>query len=311
MLNGVIDELAKKYSIPHLSVAVMRDDGKIFSNSESLFPIYSITKTFISVLLLRLAEQNKVDLDQALAHWIPDAPLGTHYSLRQLLSNTSGLPDYFTPTYEEAVRTRPGKAWCREEFVKNTFSGKLLFEPGSGWSYSNLGYMFLREVIEKVTSLPFAQAVEHNIFSPLELKTCRVLTQPSELLPNGYHPGWVAHGLIASTVSDVAKFFYQVFCGQFINQKSLNEMKTLVRVPGDRPGAVTPSYGLGIMADPDSPFGKNYGHSGNGPGYALRASYWETKKVVTVALGNNEHAPISQLIQDLMSRLDSSGARLF
>jgi len=320
-----VKKLSAQYSIQNLSVAIAANDSEIFAFGEShtnaSYPLYSITKTFISVLLLKLAEEGKANLDDKVSNWVPNAPEAESYSIRQLLNNTSGLPDYFaTKEYGTAVRTHPQKPWSRDEYIKHTYQGKLLFEPGSGWMYSNLGYMFLKEIIEKVTSRSFSQALEENIFSPLQLKTCRALNVASDwkdLVPSNsvhlsldghakevsglYHPGWVAHGVIAATASDVAKFFYKVFCGDFINQKSLAEMKTLVRVPGEHPPAVTPSYGLGIMADPDSKHGKSYGHGGGGPGYALHAIYWEETRTVAVALGNNEHAKMPELMNDLAS----------
>ncbi len=275
------------------------------------------------MLLLKLAEEGKINLDDRVARWVADAPQGERNTLRQLLNNTSGLPDYFaSKNYDTAVRTHPQKPWSRDEYTKHTYQGKLLFEPGSGWMYSNLGYMFLKEVIEKVTGKSFSESLEENIFSPLRLRTCRVLSRASEwkdLVPTTsihlsvdgkanevrglYHPGWVAHGVIAATASDVARFFYKVFCGDFINQKSLAEMKTLVRVPGEHPPAVTPSYGLGIMADPDSAHGKSYGHGGGGPGYALHAMYWEETRTVAVALGNNEHAKMPELMNEIAEQL--------
>ena len=59
-----------------------------------------------------------------------------------------------------------------------------------------------------------------------------------------------------------------------IDDAALAEMLVLRRVPGEHPPAVTPSYGLGIMGDPDGAQGREYGHGGGGPGWNLRATHW-------------------------------------
>ena len=88
------------------------------------------------------------------------------------------------------------------------------------------------------------------------------------------HPGWVSHGVVASTPSDVARFFHALFRGRLVSAESLREMITLVRVPtepGDPAPWAEPSYGLGLMADPASRWGRVWGHNGGGPGYNTSA----------------------------------------
>jgi D-alanyl-D-alanine carboxypeptidase len=67
-------------------------------------------------------------------------------------------------------------------------------------------------------------------------------------------------------------FYDTLFGGALLDKRHLDQMLQLVRVPGSHPPAVTPSYGMGIMADPDGPFGASYGHGGGGPGYNLFAA---------------------------------------
>src|SRR5262249_24106993 len=96
-----------------------------------------------------------------------------------------------------------------------------------------------------------------------------------------YHPGWVSHGVVASTPSETARFFDALFCRGLVSPESLQEMTKLVPLPVDplvRPVATEPpprrgkpSYGLGIMGDPESPWGLLWGHNGGGPGYRTSA----------------------------------------
>ena len=96
-----------------------------------------------------------------------------------------------------------------------------------------------------------------------------------------YHPGWVSHGVIASTASDIVRFLDALFRGRLISKRALEEMMSLVPVPMDRDEresaaksplrTSTASYGLGLMADPGSPWGLLVGHNGGGPCYSASA----------------------------------------
>jgi D-alanyl-D-alanine carboxypeptidase len=86
-----------------------------------------------------------------------------------------------------------------------------------------------------------------------------------------YHPGWVSHGLVASTAADTARFLDALMSGDLVPAPLLGEMLAPVRVPGEHPPFVEPSYGLGIMLDPGWPGGMLVGHGGGGPGYATAA----------------------------------------
>src|SRR4051812_46554414 len=134
--------LAKKYQIPTLAVAVadqggllldaVGSDGRFSSplTSEDSYPIYSITKTYIAALLLKFADEGKVDLDSPASDWIADAPEGHRYSLRQLLNHTSGLPEYTRlDEYNRDLVANPSKPWTRKEFIQNTYKGFLSCQP--------------------------------------------------------------------------------------------------------------------------------------------------------------------------------------
>lgn len=275
------------------------------------FLIYSLTKTFIAALALKLAEQGRIKLDDAVAEYLPSAPFGGEATIRQLLQHTGGLPDYGAlPAYQNAVRTTPERAWSDAEFIARTCANGPTFAPGTGWQYSNIGYLLLKQAIAEICQCPFGEALRTMIFAPLGLSTMSVpatLADLNALVPGHstywsdggtlrdvrgrYHPGWVAHGVIASTAADVAHFYHALFAGEVVAPNLLAEMKRGVRVPGDHPPFRTPSYGLGLMTDPDSPVGPLYGHSGEGPGYRA-AAYHVTPAngapATMVALANTE-----------------------
>ena len=258
------------------------------------FLTYSITKTFTAALMLGLCDEGRVSLDDRLARWFPRVAGAERISLRQLLNHTAGVPDYGgLAQYHEAVRASPSSPWSFERFAAETFDKGLSFEPGSSWAYSNPGYMLLKRIAEEVAGASYTTMIRERIAEPLGLHRTFVPESPGDLsglaparsralAPDGslrevrgrYHPGWVGHGVVASTPSDVVRFFDALFCGAVLSRSSRHAMTSLVPISLSPPPPSrwrTPSYGLGIMGDPDSAFGRLWGHNGGGPGYTTSA----------------------------------------
>jgi D-alanyl-D-alanine carboxypeptidase len=265
------------------------------ASEEPAYLAYSITKTVTAALVLQMRDERRLTLDDCLARWFPRIAGSDRISLRQILNHTAGIPDYGDlASYHEAVRTSPSSPWSFERFAAETFDKGLRFDPGSSWAYSNPGYMLLKRIAEDVAGSSFADTIGDRIVRPLGLARTFVAASRDDLArlapatsralaPDGaprdvrdhYHPGWVAHGVVASTPSDIARFCDALFGGALLSPQSLRDMTTLVPV-GDAsaesaPRWRKPSYGLGIMGDPDSAFGRLWGHNGGGPGYTTSA----------------------------------------
>ncbi|MCB0064145.1 MAG: beta-lactamase family protein [Caldilineaceae bacterium] len=259
--------------------------------AEPRFLAYSITKSFIATLILRLQERRLLTLDDRLALWFPALPQAANISLRHLLNHTGGIPDYGGfPAYHAALRTNPTQAWTVDDYLTFIRKHGLRFAPGTGWAYANPGYLLLKRIAELVSGQPFAALVNEQIVQPLALRDTFVAETVADLSslapaptkalsPDGewldtrlhYHPGWVSHGVVAATPSAIATFYHALFRGKLLSPESLQAMTTFVRVPSAHAPWVEPSYGLGIMGDPASPVGVLWGHGGGGPGYAASA----------------------------------------
>ena len=258
---------------------------------EPEFLVYSISKTFISALALILQREGRMSLQDSLARWFPEVDRSARITVRMLLNHTAGIPDYGgDQAYHDAVRHSPGEPWTFEEFADHTWRKGLLFEPGTGWSYSNPGYMLVKKILERAADESFSDLVRGRICSVLDLEhtfvpesvgqLARLAPATSTLVsPTGeprdvrffYHPGWVSHGVVASTASEVAIFLYALLSGRLIDEAEVRELSALVPVPNAQSRWRKPSYGLGVMADPESPFGLLIGHNGEGPGYSTSA----------------------------------------
>jgi D-alanyl-D-alanine carboxypeptidase len=215
----------------------------------------------------------------------------------------TALPDYLT-----ATRDSPGQPWSRDEVIRRCCGGKLDFPPGEGWHYSNTGYMLLAQLIETIAGVTLSTAIADGILTPLGLDRTYVaeavdqgLVTPGyarqldpeermvDVMPI-YHPGWCLTGLMVSTVGDVARCFEILMSGGLLNPEQLTAMTAPVSTGG---GAgwffQNPSYGLGLMIDPDWGHGGLFGHGGDGPGantWAMHLPNFHGRKVTLVAFCN-------------------------
>ena len=298
------------------------------------FPVYSITKTVIAVCVLRLAELRALDIDDPISSWVADLPFGDDVSLRRLLNHTAGVPDYSVlPEQIAALQASPGKAWTFAQFIEHTCHRDLDFSPGEAWRYSNTGYALLTRVVELANATSFAEAVQQHVAGPLGHSATeavegrasfeRLVPGFSRYFHSGgeledvravYDPGWVAQGLVSSTAAETCEFFQALFAGKLVQPKSLDAMTQLVRVQGDHPPAVSPSYGLGLMGDPNGTYGPDFGHGGGGPGYSLYAGChreFRGRSVSAAVFCNTDEMDATKLQYGVLAALHSELGETF
>ncbi|WP_144467759.1 serine hydrolase domain-containing protein [Bacillus toyonensis] len=250
------------------------------------FRIGSVTKTFTATVVLQLAGENRLNLDDSIEKWLPGVIQGNGYdakqiTVRQMLNHTSGIAEYSKS--KEADFTNPKRMYTAEELVKIGLSAPPDFAPGTGWSYSNTGYVLLGMLIEKVTGNSYAEEIENRIIEPLELsntflpgnssvipgtKHARGYVQPdgaSELKDVTYYNPSIGSsaGDMISTADDLNKFFSSLLGGKLLKEQQLKQMLTTVPTGIAEIGR----YGLGIY-ETKLPNGVSiWGHSGGIPGF--------------------------------------------
>src|ERR1700757_5334614 len=164
-------------------------------NSENTkYHIASVTKTFTAAAVLNLEQQGKLKLSDPLSKYVPDFLNGERITIEQLLTHTSGLPDFYSlPEYPikkyQRVTLPDLIAWVKTK--------PLDFLPGSKSSYSNTGYGFLAYIIEQVSGEPYEEFVAREILKPAGLKDTATFRDDA-IIPDraaGYQPGLGDHGL--------------------------------------------------------------------------------------------------------------------
>lgn len=233
-------------------------------NCDLALPWWSFTKTVISVVALRLAAREGLQLDLPLP--------GCAYSLRDLLRHRSGLPDYGGSMVYQAAVARGDKAWSTARLLAEV-PPVPRFAPGRGWAYSNIGYMFARAHIELVAGCDMSVLVDRLIAAPLGLRSVRFATTPDDFRATGalgadvYDPGWVYHGCLIGTPGDAALLLHRVLAGHLLDGESLAQMLAVQPLGGVLPGRpwVQTGYATGLMSGRVKGAGRAIGHSGAGP----------------------------------------------
>jgi CubicO group peptidase (beta-lactamase class C family) len=243
---------------------VVVEDGAIVheEGDRSDVPWWSVTKTATAAAALTLVGEGRLDLDAPLA--------GRTYTLRQLLQHRAGLRDYgAVPAYQEAVARREA-AWPPAVLLERAKADQLIYEPGKGWAYSNIGYFFVREILEQTTGEPLGRVLERRVLQPLDIAGVRLATACGELAPD-YDAGWVYHGSLIGPLAQAGLLMDRLLSGGLLRDDLLATMVDALSLPGVPPGPVWKSvgYGLGIVVGEVSAGFEVTGHNGGGPGSCI------------------------------------------
>ncbi|WP_349292175.1 serine hydrolase domain-containing protein [Noviherbaspirillum sp. L7-7A] len=202
---------------------------------------------------------------------------GGPFTLRQLLRHQAGLPDYgVLPAYHAAVN-RGDAPWSEEIMLERVEAQRLRHKPGSAWSYSNIGYCYVRHLIERSAGEEFGIALQRLVLHPLGLKQVQLARTKYDL--NGvemgeviaYDPRWVYHGLLVGPLGDATLLLHRLMTENLLRKDLLIAMldgETLGGPIAGRPW-LSPGYGLGVMAGKVNGGLSVAGHTGSGPGSCI------------------------------------------
>ncbi len=277
-------ELVKGYGFANL-------EHGIKNTPNTIFHIASVNKPITAVGIMYLHQKGTLDINQFISKYIPGYPNGDKITVKQLLSQTSGIPSYNRfPDYSEYAK--------RENTLKEVvdwFKDKdLLFEPGSKYGYSNSNFVLLAFIIEKVTGLPYQKYMEENIFNPLKMNHTKPYKY-DEIIPDraeGYDPAnttfalkktgfynnsiKTGSGALYSTVTDLLKLDQALYTDELLNRETKKLMFTPIK---------NNEYGLGWGIW--KRFDKNkHDHDGASPGSVAYFSRYPDDKVTIIFLGN-------------------------
>src|SRR6185503_15330380 len=285
----------------------------------------SIGKTFVAAVMIQLAQEGKVNLDDKIERWFKTEPWfarlpnAKDITIRMLLQHTSGISNHVeSESFFKAISAQPDRVWKPEELVAFVLNKKPRFAAGKGFAYTDTNYILVGMIIERVTGTTLYAEVTRRFLTPLKL--AHIVPQQGRIIPgvvNGYssfpmvpHPGgsmlvdgkftinpqveWAGGGF-ASTAEDLARWAHALFAGNLISKPYLDQMLT-----GIATGEID-SYGLGVDIG-EGRWGKVYGHDGLFPGYISAMAYFPQHRVAVAIQFNTDRE--KELGRDTTGYLD-------
>lgn len=263
------------------------------------FRIGSITKTFTVTVLLELADEKRLGLDDPISKYVSGVPNGQNITLRMLANMTSGLYSYTRDkAFQNALFGNPYRTFTPRELVSYGFTHDEVFSPGTGFDYSNTNTVLLGMAIESVTGQSMGEVFAEKIFRPLGMQhtvwpTTNAMPSPfahgitdqtlDEHIADAtfYNPTWgFTAGQIISTLQDVRTWVKSYTTGSLISAAIQQQRLTWVTFP---PNAPDHAYGMGIGMDHGW-----LGHTGELPGYNCAGYYLPSQDATIVIMVNSD-----------------------
>lgn len=172
--NGVIRITHRDRVIYERGVGYADCETRTEFGPDSIFRLYSITKAFCAIGLMKLVDRGLVDLDRHPGAYVPEAQVfDRRVTIRHLLQHTSGIPDFAQDT---DMRTRLAGETSRQlrSYLKELSSYPMHFDPGAGDFYSNINYMLVSFIIEELSGQTFADYLAKEVLAPLGAATARI-----------------------------------------------------------------------------------------------------------------------------------------
>jgi CubicO group peptidase (beta-lactamase class C family) len=268
-IDSFVAATLREKNLPGISLAIVKDGQVVLAKAyglrsledrhpietDTLFAIGSVSKQFTCAAILLLAEDGKLSVHDKVAKYYPDLTRANDITLLDLMNHVSGYPDYYPLDFVDRRMRQPIDP---DALLRRYAGGKLDFEPGSKYSYSNTGYILLGRVVEKVGEKPFGEFLAERLFKPIGMNhTVHEPELSDSRLARGYtifalgapeytHPeasGWIgAAGGMYSTPLDLAKWNLALISGKLLKPESY----ALMTAPRKLADGKISEYGCGL-----------------------------------------------------------------
>ncbi|MBF9143976.1 serine hydrolase [Hymenobacter properus] len=260
------------------------------------YRVGSISKVFTATMIFQLIEEKKLTLETPLATFFPQLPNAQTITIDHLLSHHSGLHNFTNDAAYKGYMTQPQ---TRAQMLARMADMKPDFEPGTKAAYSNTNFVLLGYIVEDLTKMPYAKALEKRVVNKIGLKNTyyggKITPRKQEALPYEASDGvWKlapetdmsipgGAGSVVSTPTDLNHFLEALFGGQLVSAASLEAMKT-----------VRDGYGRGLLK---RTLGDrvSYGHGGAIDEFRSDMFYFPAEKLTLAITANAQSYPVSEV----------------
>jgi CubicO group peptidase (beta-lactamase class C family) len=324
-VDAYVARQVKDRGIVGLSLAVLRDGKVVLARGygkasledgtpvgiDTPFAVGSVTKQFTAACILLLAEEGKLSVKDKVAEYFPHLSRADDITLYDLMTHASGYPDYYPLDFVDRRLTRP---IAPDQLLKEYAGGKLDFEPGERWSYSNTGYVLLGRVVEKVSGEPLGKFLERRFLKRLRMEhSAFEPKEGADGLARGYTAfalgdpepapheaaGWLGGaGGLCSTATDLAKWDLALIEGRVLTPASCHVMTA----PRKLASGKVKEYGCGLA------IAQREGevvlwHGGAVSGYVAYNAMVPRTRSAVILLTNDEHVDTAPLHTELVGLL--------
>ncbi|MDO8186058.1 serine hydrolase domain-containing protein [Conexibacter sp. JD483] len=259
--------------------------------------IGSVTKTFTATLILRLADQGRLTLDDTIDRWFPAFPGASGITIRQLGTMSSGIASYSTDAATvDRFLTHPTAAWTPQQLIAISAGLPVRFAPGAGFDYSNTNFVMLGQIVEQVTGRALATVMQEQLFGPLGMR--HTTYKPLLKLPSPAWSGFTIQGAESGAVLDATGWnpTFADAAGQIVS--TLGDLRIWTRAVGSGALLKPATQAERLKPNPHSEragraylfgLGRAAGwllHSGELPGYNTQIAYLPKRRLSIVVLTN-------------------------
>jgi D-alanyl-D-alanine carboxypeptidase len=260
---------------------------------------------YTAAAVLLLAEDGLMEMDAPISTYLPESvygpvPNGERATVRQLLSHTSGIPDFSGDlAYDLDFLNDPFGSYSTDRLLSYLHGQSPVFAPGAGYFYSNANYLLLALIMDHVTGGSHAEVIRRRILEPLHLEATYYKSQPGYPRPPGLVNSYqdVAGDGRLMNVSDLAVYSLQIFSGNAGLIATSADFATFIEalLDGSIVGPASLSamrswgersrYGLGLNFI-ETPYGLGIGHSGGDSGALAQVRRFPERGATLVLLAN-------------------------
>ncbi|WP_258723641.1 serine hydrolase domain-containing protein [Cellulomonas sp. NS3] len=280
---------------------------------DAAFRVGSLSKTFVSVMVLQLVADGAIGLDDLVTDHAPDLTVARGVTVRQLLAHRTGIPEHTDGELAPAVLADPAKAWEAAEVLDLVADQPRDFRAGEKFAYSNSNYVVAGIVLETVTGTTLADNLRTRIVQPLGLTSTWFAPDGarapiegfSRALPGGNTTGSSyraletaagAAGALVSSVSDLATFLRALAHGELLPAETYEEMTH---------GLPDEGWSLGVFPS-NPPTETGISHNGSIPGFATYMQYDPSTEDLFVLLVNDDTRSAERLAVELLEVVRTS-----
>nr|WKN39785.1 serine hydrolase [Tunicatimonas sp. TK19036] len=280
-------------------------DQQVPMQLRTAFYLASLSKNIHAAAIMYLADQGKLSIDDTLSQYLPNLPFSNQITIRQLLTHTHGVTDYY-----KFMETFPGMV--NEDVLQAIGTvDSLDFKPGTQFSYSNSGYALLVAIVETVTEERYSDFMQRTFFDSIGMSHTIIFDEQADSIPDravainakgeadNYQFRTVGGGGIFSTIEDLYQWDRALYSGKYIQSETLQQAYTPVTFLDGSPHP----YGFGWFVSEDQP-GFVY-HTGSLNGFRNYMGRWLDEKKLVILLSNNQHEAPEVLIQAIYEILST------